>query len=70
VIVDSAQTTAEAVHQRLHAPQDPAPAPTPPAEEGPRVRLWATDDPGRFARVGGRFLDLVLHAEEIEVVDL
>jgi glutamate racemase len=74
-IVDSAETTAQAVWEQLHAPSDPAPAPArregePPMEPHDRVQLWATDDPQRFARVGGRFLDLAVEAGRVRVVDL
>lgn len=69
-IVDSAETTAAAVRRRLHASQLPGVAPPGAAEDPSRVQLWATDDPERFARVGGRFLDMPLRADAVRVVDL
>ena len=51
-------------------PEPPAAAPAGAAEDPSRVQLWATDDPERFARVGGRFLDMPLRADAVRVVDL
>jgi glutamate racemase len=69
-IVDSARTTADAVYRRLHGEQAREPWPPPGAIAADRVRLWATDDPDRFARVGGRFLDVGLSPDAVTVVDL
>jgi len=65
-IVDSAATTAKAVREtleresltRLAAPVHSA------------TRFLATDSVERFARIGSRFLDRPIHAEEVELVDL
>lgn len=64
-IVDSAQTTAAEVARRLGATARSA-------DEASRgtLELWATDDPERFARVGGRFLAVDLRPGEVRVVDL
>ena len=65
-IVDSAETTARAVHAELkdrgllRAAQD---RPSPPV-------LQATDSPERFARVGSRFLGEPFDAGRVELVDL
>ncbi len=64
-IVDSAETTAASVHQRLR-------------DEGllriaggeGAVRLLATDGCERFARVGSRFLDRSIAADDVELIDL
>jgi glutamate racemase len=63
-IVDSAQTTARAVHAELHTRQI-----TRSAGEG-SVRFLATDSPERFARVGSRFLGRTLTPAEVDIVDL
>jgi glutamate racemase len=65
VIVDSATTTARAVADvltRANLRQ--------PADSRGRLTLLATDDPDRFARVGGRFLGEALTAKDVEVIDL
>ena len=65
-IVDSAATTAAAVHQEL-APRGllrevgGAPA---------TVQFLATDGIARFAAVGGRFLGAPIGADEVELIDL
>lgn len=64
VIVDSAQTTADAVRADLQARQLLRTADsTPPV-------LLATDSPERFAHVGSRFLGEVFAPEQVERVDL
>lgn len=64
-IVDSAETTAAEVARRLGGTARSHQA------EGPgALELWATDDPQRFARVGGRFLAVELQPGEVRVVDL
>ncbi len=64
-VIDSAQTAAAEVadllaRTGLAAPKG-SPAPT---------RFLATDDPGRFARVGGLFLGRTLAPDDVAVVDL
>jgi glutamate racemase len=64
-IVDSAETTANAVHAELvdrGLLQTSASAPPPV--------LQATDSPERFARVGSRFLGESFDASRVELVDL
>lgn len=63
-IVDSAQTTAGSVHELLVA-RDLQRG----VGEG-RVRFLATDSPERFARIGSRFLERGIRAEEVELIDL
>lgn len=63
-IVDSAETTAAEVARRLGAT-----ARAGGATQG-TLELWATDDPQRFARVGGRFLAVDLRPDQVHVVDL
>jgi glutamate racemase len=65
-IVDSAATTANSVAEALVAG---ALANTAEAI-APRVRLFATDSPERFARVGRIFLGRVIDETEVELVDL
>jgi len=64
-IVDSAETTAVAVHAELHERHllSAARAASP-------LILQATDSPERFARVGSRFLGESFDASEVELVDL
>jgi len=64
-IVDSAATTALALEQTLAATGLAA-----PAGSSGRLELLATDDAGRFARVGGTFLGRPLTAGDVEIVDL
>lgn len=64
-LVDSAETTAQAVAARLtrnglRAPDGPAGG----------VRFLATDAPARFARVGAVFLGEAIAPEAVELVDL
>lgn len=64
-IVDSAETTAQAVQAELRElgllrTQGPAMPPV----------LQATDGPERFARVGSRFLGEAFDAERVELVDI
>ena len=61
-IVDSAETTAQAVRRAL--PSAAASA------SGGRITWLATDMPSRFARVGGTFLGEPLRAADVELVDL
>jgi glutamate racemase len=63
-IVDSAQTTAVAVRERLTAD---ALARTGGA---PSLQFLATDSPERFARVGSQFLGGSIAPEQIELIDL
>lgn len=65
-IVDSAQTTAQALVEDLHA-RSLARA---PAGNQPRLQLMATDGPRRFAEVGARFLGEAFLPEDVELVDL
>ena len=65
-IVDSAESTAHAVRERLNI----APLPVTPGEERrhiPRIRFFATDSAEKFRRLGARFLghaiDNVEHVE-------
>ncbi|HTY49579.1 MAG TPA: glutamate racemase [Steroidobacteraceae bacterium] len=85
-LVDSAETTAAAVHAQLQAAGLARVAAAPPAgavdpdrtgraEPGrsaaaPSLQFLATDSPERFARVGGRFLGRSLAAADVELVDL
>jgi glutamate racemase len=65
-IVDSAATTASSVAETLAAGglTNDAEAST------PRIRLFATDSPERFARVGKIFLGRAIDPNEVELVDL
>jgi glutamate racemase len=63
-IVDSAATTAAAVHEQLHG------AGRAQATGRGAVRWLATDGAARFARVSGTFLGETLPAEAIEIIDL
>ncbi len=67
VIVDSAATTAFAVHQELDArglihPQH--------GDDCGTTRFLTTDDVPRFARTGGLFLGTPIAPDEVELVDL
>ena len=64
-IVDSAQTTAEALAQDLVGRRL-----TTTATVSGRVTLLATDSPERFARVGSRFLGEAFESAAVELVDL
>mgnify|MGYP000020276989 CR=1 FL=1 len=64
-VVDSARTTAAAVGRLLEQAglaRD--------ADEPGTLKLLATDDADRFARVGSGFLSTPLRAEDVELVDL
>ncbi|MDB6089158.1 MAG: glutamate racemase [Gammaproteobacteria bacterium] len=63
-IVDSAATTAKSVRETLERE-----GLTRKAGEG-TVRFLATDSVERFARIGSRFLERPISAEEVELVDL
>src|SRR5262245_8437922 len=68
-LVDSAQTTAQAVGKALELRGLLAgPLAGPPATEP--VRFLATDAPERFARVGGVFLGAPIRVGDVELVDL
>jgi glutamate racemase len=62
--VDSAETTATALQTMLERERLCA------TGETGGVRLLATDERQRFARVGALFLDHALDPDEIELVDL
>ncbi|MEM7157805.1 MAG: glutamate racemase [Myxococcota bacterium] len=64
-LVDSAETTAAAVAERL-ADEDLLA----PIDAKPEVTLLATDGPERFARVGARFLGMDLRSDAVSLVDL
>jgi glutamate racemase len=63
-IVDSAETTARCVRQTLESQNLAARL----GEGG--LRLLATDAADRFARIGGRFLERPIRADEVELIDL
>ena len=65
VVVDSAVTTATAVHDilRLHGGLLEI-------ERAGTLKLLATDGIARFARVGGQFLGEALTVQDIQLVDL
>lgn len=63
-VVDSAETTAKAVHAELIAAGLIA------NSGEASVRFLATDNPERFARIGARFLGRSLSANEVNLVDL
>ncbi len=67
-IVDSAATTAAAVHGRLQAEN----LLRAPGSHVARVlpTLLATDGPARFARVGSRFLGCPIVESDVELVDI
>jgi glutamate racemase len=65
VLVDSAETTAEAVAEALAA------GGLATGEEGEgTIRFFATDSPERFARVGAIFLGRAIDEADVELVDL
>jgi glutamate racemase len=66
-IVDSAATTAQTLAGMMAAP---AGAPAAWGSRPGRITWLATDDPERFARVGGRFFGSSLNAAAVEIVDL
>jgi glutamate racemase len=71
-IVDSAATTADALHAELAAAGLEAPqgSGAGPAGAAGSVRFLATDGPERFARVGSGFLGRSIEPDEVELVDL
>jgi glutamate racemase len=69
-IVDSATTTAAQVHAALEASGLQRPCGAATAAGPPAVRFLATDDAGRFARVGSRFLQRPIASAEVELIDL
>jgi glutamate racemase len=69
-IVDSATTTAAHVHSALKSAQLLRSAGAAPGTDTPAVRFLATDDAGRFARVGSRFLQRPIASGEVELIDL
>jgi glutamate racemase len=73
-IVDSATTTAAQVHSLLQAAGLLRPTgtvtDTSTGAAAAAVRFLATDDAGRFARVGSRFLQRQISSGEVELVDL
>ena len=64
-LVDSAQTTAEAVDEYLAAS-----GLANPSKERGSIRFMATDNTARFARTGSLFLGRELREEEVELVDI
>ncbi|MFI4879395.1 MAG: glutamate racemase [Steroidobacterales bacterium] len=69
-VVDSATTTAAQVHSALATAGLLKPAGTAAGAGAPAVRFLATDDAGRFARVGSRFLQRPITSGEVELIDL
>jgi glutamate racemase len=72
-IVDSAETTAASVETQLRSAGLAATGSAATGErsgDGARLRLLATDGRERFARVGSRFLQRPIAADEVELVDL
>jgi glutamate racemase len=69
-LVDSAQTTALAVRERLLADGLLAGAGFGHATVPARTRFLATDSAARFAAVGGRFLGRGIAVTEVEMIDL
>jgi glutamate racemase len=67
-IVDSAATTARSVRETLE--RESLTRPESPAGHAGTTRFLATDSVERFARIGSRFLERPIHAEEVELVDL
>lgn len=65
VVVDSAETTAQAVAEALIAAGLGS-----TAEHSGAVRFFATDSPERFARVGAIFLGRGIEPDAVELVDL
>ena len=64
-LVDSAETTADAVAQALEAQNM-----TNAASRPGKARFLATDSPERFARVGSLFFGIAIPAESVDAVDL
>jgi glutamate racemase len=64
-LVDSAETTAEAVASALDGKE----LGSEPGRVG-SVRFFATDSPERFARVGEIFLGQPIDPKSVELVDL
>ena len=64
-IVDSAETTAEAVASTLGSTRLAS-----GDKAGGTARLFATDSPERFARVGAIFLGRPIEVDAVELVDL
>jgi glutamate racemase len=64
-IVDSAETTAQAVRATLAATEGPR-----VERQAGSVRFLATDSVERFVRIGSRFLDRPIAADEVELIDL
>jgi glutamate racemase len=66
-VVDSAESTAEAVAQKLHSHPLPPPSPELERRTAPRVKCFATDSVEKFRRIGERFvghaLEDVTHAD-------
>jgi glutamate racemase len=79
-VVDSAATTAASVRTQLESAGllDGAPgtarlegaAAVSSARGWGTVRFLATDNPDRFARIGGLFLDRPIAADQVELIDL
>ena len=63
-IVDSAATTAKTVREQLRT------SGLARTGAGGSIRFLATDGAERFARVGSRFLNRTVRADEVELVDL
>jgi len=66
-LVDSAESTAHAVRERL----DHTPLPVPAGDErrhNPRIRFFVTDSAEKFRRLGARFLGRAIdHVEHVEL---
>jgi glutamate racemase len=65
-LVDSAETTALAVAEALTSGSLRSIS----KANGGAARIFATDSPDRFARVGAVFLGRPIDAEAVELVDL
>lgn len=65
IIVDSAQTTTQAVYNLLTRLQMAA-----PKEEKGAIQFLTTDDPARFACTGQAFLGMEISDSTVELVDL
>lgn len=65
LLVDSAETTALAVAERLQADGLGA-----TSSQIGQVRLWVTDGPERFARVAGVFFGEPVQQQDVELIDL
>lgn len=64
-LVDSAETTAQAVRQRLHTLGLEA-----GDDQTGTAQLWVTDGPERFARVAGIFFGTPVKGSDVELIDL